>query len=121
MKLIKKILMLCTFSLIIASCSAQVKNATTATVKINGNCGMCESIIEKTGNIKKVVKIDWDSETKMAVISYDSTKTNLDEILYRIALSGYDNEKFSAPDEVYSNLHGCCQYEREKSELPKAK
>ena len=110
-----------TFSLIITSCSAQVKNAKTANVKINGNCGMCESKIEKTGNIKKVVKVDWDSETKMAVISYDTNKTNLEEILNRIALSGYDNEKFSAPDDVYSNLHGCCQYEREKSDVPKAK
>lgn len=121
MKLIKKILTPFAFSLIIASCSAQVKNATTANAKINGNCGMCESIIEKSGNIKKVVKIDWDKESKIAIIIYDSTKTNLDEILNRIALSGYDNEKFSAPDEVYLNLHGCCQYEREKSDVPKAK
>ena len=40
------------------------------------------------------------------------TKTNQDEILKRIALAGYDSDKFLAPDDVYSKLAGCCQYER---------
>ena len=29
-----------------------------------------------------------------------------------IALSGYDNAKYLAPDETYSKLPGCCKYER---------
>ena len=48
----------------------------------------------------------------MATLSYDSKKTNQDEILKRIALAGYDSEKYLAPDAVYNNLHGCCQYDR---------
>ena len=32
----------------------------------------------------------------------------------RIALAGYDSDKFLAPDDVYSKLAGCCQYERVK-------
>jgi copper chaperone CopZ len=105
-------MMLCIASTSLASCEAQVKNAKTETVKIFGNCGMCETTIETAGNVNKVAKVDWDKDTKMAILTYDSTKTNQDEILKRIALAGYDSDKFFAPDDVYSNLHGCCQYER---------
>ena len=92
--------------------NAQIKNAKTESVKIYGNCGMCETKIEKAGNIKKIANVDWNQETQMATLTYDSKKTNQDEILKRIALVGYDSDKFLAPDDVYNNLHGCCQYDR---------
>ena len=92
--------------------NAQIKNAKTESVKIYGNCGMCETKIEKAGNIKKIANVDWNQKTQMATLTYDATKTNQDEILKRIALVGYDSDKFLAPDDVYNNLHGCCQYDR---------
>jgi len=92
---------------------AQIKNAKTETVKVYGNCGMCEATIEKAGSLKKVAKVDWDQDTKMATITYDAKKTTQDEILKKISLAGYDSEKFIAPDDAYNNLHGCCQYERD--------
>jgi hypothetical protein len=104
--------MVATFVLLSFAINAQIKNSKTETVKIYGNCGMCETKIEKAGTIKKVVKVDWNQETQMATLTYDATKTNQDEILKRIALAGYDSDKFLAPDDVYDNLHGCCQYDR---------
>ena len=98
----------------ITACNAQLKNQNTETVKIYGNCGMCKSTIEKAGNIKKQSVVDWNKETKMATISFDSLKTSKDEILKRIALAGYDSDSFLAPDDTYSNLPNCCQYERAK-------
>jgi len=95
-----------------SSCNAQIKNAKTESVKIYGNCEMCEKNIEAAGNLKKIATVDWIKGTKMATITYDSTKTNQDEILKRIALAGYDSDKFLAPDDVYSKLAGYCQYER---------
>src|SRR5690606_2324498 len=92
--------------------NAQIKNAKTESVKIYGNCGMCETTIEKAGNIKKAAEVDWNKDTKMATITYDAKKTNQDEILKRIALSGYDSDKFLAPDDVYAKLPECCLYER---------
>lgn len=112
MKLISKILVAITVLLSFTSCNAQIKNAKTETVKIYGNCGMCEKTIEKAGNIKKISKVDWNVDTKMATITYDSKVTNQDAILKRIALSGYDSDKFLAPDNAYSKLPGCCQYDR---------
>ena len=95
-----------------SSCNAQIKNAKTEIVKIYGNCELCEKTIETAGNVKKVANVEWNKDSKMATITYDSIKTNQDEILKRIALAGYDSDKFLAPDDVYSKLAGCCQYER---------
>jgi copper chaperone CopZ len=111
-KLISQLLVIITVLLSFTSCNAQIKNAKTETVKIYGNCGMCEETIEKAGNIKKIAKVDWNVDTKMATITYDAKLTDQDAILKRIALSGYDSDKFLAPDDVYNNLHGCCQYDR---------
>lgn len=105
--------------LTLTSCNAQIKNAQTETVKVFGNCGMCESTIEKAGNKKKIAKVDWNKDTKTATITYDSKQTNTDEILKRIALSGYDSEKFLAPDDVYAKLPECCQYERKTKTIAK--
>ena len=112
MKNLFKNIMVATFVLLSITINAQIKNATTETVKIYGNCGMCETKIENAGNVKKVAKVDWDQDTQMATLTYDATKTNQDEILKRIALVGYDSDKFLAPDDVYSKLPGCCQYDR---------
>jgi hypothetical protein len=120
MKSIKNILILTTLLVSLTSCIAQIKNAKTTQVKIYGNCGMCEKIIEKAGNLKNISSVDWDKGTKMASLKFDAKKTSQDEILKRIALVGYDSDKFLAPDDVYNNLHGCCQYDREAKVAVKA-
>jgi copper chaperone CopZ len=124
MNSLKKTMMAIVLLLSVAVSNAQIKNTTTQTVKIFGNCGMCETAIEKAGTINKVATVDWNKDTSMATLTYDTKQTNQDEILKRIALAGYDSEKFLAPDKAYSNLPGCCQYKREaktavKSEEPK--
>ena len=91
---------------------AKIKNPKTESVKIYGNCGMCQKTIEKAGSLKNVANVNWNIDTKTATIIYDAKKTNLDEILKRIALSGYDSDKFLAPDSAYKNLPSCCQYDR---------
>lgn len=92
--------------------NAQIKNSKTETIKIYGNCGMCQTKIENAGSIKKTAKVNWNVDTKMATLTYDATKTNQDEILKQIVLAGYDSDKFLAPNDVYSKLPGCCQYDR---------
>lgn len=99
--------------------TAQIKNAKTENMKIFGNCGMCETKIEKAGNLKNTAIVDWDKDSKIATITYDTAKTNPDEILKRIALAGYDSEKFLAPDSKYDTLHACCQYDRDAKEQSK--
>ena len=119
MKSITKVVSVIIAVLCYTSSIAQIRNSKTETVKIYGNCGMCKTTIEKAGNKKKVSNVVWDKDTKMATLTYDSKKTNQDEILKKIALSGYDSDKFLAPDNVYNNLHGCCKYERVKKAVAK--
>lgn len=99
--------------------SAQLDNSKTETVKIYGNCGMCKSTIEKAGNDKKTASVEWNKESKLTTLTYDSVRTNRDEILRRIALVGYDSEYFLAPDEAYEKLPGCCHYDRAKESSSK--
>lgn len=128
MNSLKKNLVAIILLLSITDAFSQIKNATTETVKVYGNCEMCKVKIEKEGSLKKIAKVDWNEETKMATLTYDAQKTTQDEILKRIALVGYDSDKFLAPNDVYSKLPGCCKYDREakiaentksKEEMPK--
>jgi copper chaperone CopZ len=114
MKSLKKTVMAMVLLLSVAFANAQINNAKTGIVKIFGNCGMCEAKIEKAGNLANIAIVDWDKDSKLASITYDSAKTNQEEILKRIAFSGYDSEKILAPDEAYNKLPGCCQYERQE-------
>jgi hypothetical protein len=103
----------------ISALNAQVNNARTETVKIFGNCGMCKTTIEKAANKKKVSSADWNEQSKTAAITYNVEETDLDAILKDIALAGYDNEKYLAPDDAYSRLPACCKYERKNKHAAK--
>lgn len=112
MKTVSIKLMMTALLAITVNANAQLRNAKTELITVYGNCGMCENTIESAGNLKKIAKVDWDKDSKIATITYDSAKTDKNEILKRIALAGYDSDSFLAPDDVYNNLHGCCQYDR---------
>jgi copper chaperone CopZ len=111
------IAIICMLSMTISS-RAQFKNASTETVKIYGNCEMCKATIEKAGNLSKIAKVDWNIESKMATITYNSKKSNANEILKRIAQAGYDSDSFLAPDAAYDHLPGCCKYIRSAKIMP---
>ncbi len=94
-------------------CFAQnKKNIVTEKIEVSGNCGMCKKIIESSLKIKGVKSASWDMDTKMLTIKYDENKISNAEIQRKIADVGYDTKNFSANDEVYEKLHGCCKYER---------
>jgi len=113
------LLMAMALLLSISTCFAEIKNAKVETVHIYGNCSICKSTIETAANVKNVVEVEWNKDTKMAVLTYDEKQTNQDEILKRIGLAGYDSDKFLAPDNVYAKLETCCQYERAEKIIAK--
>lgn len=85
----------------------------TVTFKVYGNCGMCKSTIEQSlKGVKGVAAATWDVDAKMITVTYNPKKIDLLDIHQKIAGVGYDTDKIKAKDEVYSNLHGCCQYDR---------
>lgn len=119
MKSINKLLVAITLLLSVTFANAQNKNSVTETVKINGNCSMCKQTIETAAAKNKTTKVNWNESTKTATVTYNPKKTSLDQILKSVADAGYDNEKFTAEDAVYEQLHGCCQYERDLKAEPK--
>lgn len=84
----------------------------TSVFKVWGNCGMCEETIEGSLKVDGVTSADWNSDSKMITVVFDSTKISLDQIQKNIASVGYDNVKYTADDKVYNELHDCCQYDR---------
>jgi copper chaperone CopZ len=90
-------------------------NEMTTKFKVYGNCGMCEKRIEKAAKIEGVTFADWDEDTKMLTINFDSTKVKPSQVHKAVAAVGHDTDKERADDEVYVKLHECCQYERRQN------
>lgn len=110
----KRIFIMFTVVLLSATaCQSQISNGKTETVTINGNCDSCKTAIEKAGTSKKISATSWNKDSKTATILFNSKKTTLDAVLKKIALAGYDNELFLAPDEAYNKLESCCRYNRD--------
>lgn len=84
-------------------------------LKVSGNCEMCKKTIESSlSNINGLNSCDWNVETKQLTVFIDTNQTDLSVVSEAISSVGYDNELSVANDSVYSNLHYCCQYNREK-------
>ena len=91
--------------------------ATSESFKVYGNCGMCEKTIEGSlQDVDGVSKADWNKETKQMDVDFDASKIKLADIKQKIAGVGYDMEDIRAEESTYSELPGCCQYQRPGSE-----
>jgi copper chaperone CopZ len=87
--------------------------AKTEKFKVYGNCGMCESRIEKAAkSVDGVTAADWNKETKMIEVSFDASKTDIHKVHMTIAKAGHDTDMHKAKDETYNSLPGCCKYYR---------
>lgn len=85
----------------------------TEKIKVYGNCGMCESRIEKAVKaVDGVTAADWNKETKMLDVTFDDSKVKVDDIHKAVAKVGHDTDKVKADDKVYAALHGCCHYRK---------
>ncbi len=93
---------------------SKMTSSKTETLKVLGNCEMCQARIEKAAKLVGVTKASWDTETKLLTLVYDPSKVKSDDIQKKIAAVGHDTEKFKGDDKAYAKLPGCCKYERKK-------
>jgi copper chaperone CopZ len=110
MKTLLFLLLMPVFAL--ASDPANLAGNQTEKFKVYGNCGMCKTRIEKALTVKGVRYAVWDQETKILTVKFNPEVITLQELHQRCADVGHDTELMKAKDEVYQNLHGCCQYDR---------
>lgn len=84
----------------------------TDSIYVYGNCGMCKNRIEKTVKQEGVSNAEWNSGSKILVVTYDTAMISNDDLQKKIAAAGHDTEKYQAEDKVYEKLPGCCHYQR---------
>lgn len=112
----KFLLLLC--GLTMAACDGESNSDVTAnsnaTFKIWGNCDMCKETIEGSLKVNGIKTADWNKDTKMMTVAFDSTKVTLNQIEKNVAAVGYDTEKFRGDDHAYAGLPECCQYQRKE-------
>lgn len=89
--------------------------STTETIKVSGNCGMCEKTIEKAAKKAGAKEAKWSKDTKILTVSYDAARTSNDAIQKSVAASGYDTEKYAGDEKAYKSLHECCQYDNKRA------
>lgn len=85
------------------------------TLKVWGNCGMCEEVIEKAAKKAGATTADWNKDTKVLSVSYNAKTSNTQKIEQAIAAAGYDTENFTANNQAYGKLPGCCKYDRKSA------
>ena len=122
----KKIFTLVLFSVFLFACSEsktkqdEIKTKKvsgpilTSSFKVWGNCETCKENIENALKVDGVSASDWNSETNIISVTYDSTKIKLEKIEKNIAAAGYDNIAYKGDDKAYAELAPCCQYDRKK-------
>jgi periplasmic mercuric ion binding protein len=110
MTFIRKVFIMLLIFISVNEINAQINNQKVEKIKIYGNCNMCKESIENAGSETNVSSITWDAGTKIAIITYDDTKTSLNTILKKIAKAGYSNERYKAKNSDYKKLPVCCQY-----------
>lgn len=90
--------------------SAQEK---TETLKVKGNCGMCKERIENAVKELPSAEGNYDLESNLLTVTFNSQSTSLDAIAKNIAKVGHDNNLYTAEKSVYESLPGCCLYTRD--------
>lgn len=88
------------------------QNATSQTIKVWGNCGMCKKRIEKSAKSAGALSADWNADKLQLLVSYDEKETSSLKIQQAIAKVGYDTQDVIADDKAFDKLSGCCKYER---------
>lgn len=110
-----KMMSLITVMLFVGMTSLFAQQVKTEKIKVNGECGMCKKRIEKAANsVEGVSKAEWSDKTKILLVTYDPSKTDVKKVSTAVAKVGYDTEGVKAEEKDYKSLPACCQYDRKK-------
>ncbi len=106
-----KAILLCIVVLFgITAVFAQQSKFETIKIKTSGQCSKCKERIEKALVFEKGIKsADYDVETAVVTVKYNSTKTTSEKIKIVITKCGYDADEMKADDAAYQKLPSCCK------------
>ena len=104
-----KKLMMMTLVVLLAG-AAQAKTVKT-TFEVKGNCGMCQTRIEKAAKeIKGVTSARWNKQTGELALVYNDKLTSPEKVQQALAKAGHDTGKYKAEQKTYNALPACCKY-----------
>ncbi len=102
-----------TITIVLLSLTTVFGQSKTEKFKVYGSCGMCKTRIEKTAKtVDGVSKAEWDKKTQTLELTFDESKTSVDQVQVSLAKVGHDTDNHKAKNETYNALPGCCKYER---------
>jgi len=94
------------------------KNVVTKKINMSGmTCEECEIAIEKTQGSNGIVKVKASSPNQTAIVEYDKTQTNIDEVIKVIAKRGFPPVSYE-DEEGLHDLNGS-KIEMGKDEMGK--
>ena len=71
---------------------------------------MCEERIEKVlGKVAGVNDADWNVDSKIVTVYYDSTRTTIAALNNAVALSGHETRNARSDSTAYARLPKCCK------------
>ncbi|WP_157446876.1 heavy-metal-associated domain-containing protein [Cytophaga aurantiaca] len=104
----KKILLIVFIASMIMACTS--KPNAEAEFYVRGNCDMCKERIDKTALVVKgVSSADWNEETSVLKVAYDSTQTSSIAIEKAIAATGHATKGVAMDSIAHKALPECCQ------------
>jgi Cu(I)/Ag(I) efflux system membrane fusion protein len=104
---------------LIATAGFAQQTVKTTTFIVRGNCEECKEVIENAADIRGVKILKWSEKTKVAEVTFDTTKVNLPAIQKAIAAKGYDAGPVKGNDKAYKSLPKCCRYRDQDCEEKK--
>lgn len=79
-------------------------------IKTSAVCGMCKTTLEKGLAYEKgVEKAVLDKNTKVLIIQFNSTKTDVAKLKKAVNDLGYDADDSPANARAYDKLEACCK------------
>src|ERR1700741_2848548 len=89
---------------------SQQKKDSTISFKVYGLCEQCKQRIEQSIKVNGVDSANWNIQSKMLSLTYDTGLISLETIQQRILAVGHDVENRKATPAAYGSLPSCCRY-----------
>ena len=104
----KKVMMMALAVLLAGAAEAKTVKTT---FEVKGNCGMCQTRIEKAAKaIKGVTSARWNKNSGELALVYDNKQTTPEKVQEALAKAGHDTGKYKADQKTYNALPACCKY-----------
>ncbi|MCS6824340.1 MAG: heavy-metal-associated domain-containing protein [Cytophagaceae bacterium] len=110
MKAFGKVACVITTIACLVSCQLSPKQGKKAEFYVRGNCGMCKERIEATAmELKGVWAAEWNTDTKLISVEYDSTQIAEIDIHKALAGAGHGTQKIEMDTTAHNDLPECCK------------